>query len=623
MAIPNNTVVMHHQGNVAEEIHMGIRSEDFPFLADMLNSLYSDVIAAPVREYSTNALDSHVAAGVTRPIEITLPTESCPEFVVQDFGLGMSADDLRNTYAFYGASDKRGSNSTAGQLGVGSKSALSYAVGFTVVAVKDHEKVSAYVTKDERGLGVIKFLAPPAATDEPNGVQIKIPVGRDDVEDFREAADDLFQFWSPGTVLIDGEAPETPEWATSALRIDADTWLVRSDAGLDSSYVIMGNVPYPVNDVWFNSASHRFVARLNIGDVDFVPSREEVKHTPWTDETLSDLKDYISTHFRRVLNDAITGATTAWEEVQIKMLWKGAKGTTLHSTNSDRKIWTYNPSVSWGRKSQAHNAYRLHNLISSSTVVITGFTAKNVSAVAKERLTELFGSKADFVILPTGTRGTHLLDGRPNTHPWADVVDTTAKPKAPRGSRGPKVETVYNTNNGGMTADQLAAVDGKVLYLYPQETARYGSLDATVVYLYSGNQLPRIQRYVPSIRHYDEEATDQRKAAAAAITPHDKRIVGARTLPDTFKKMDPSKVHDPDLVEAIRLAKAADTPTMVAARRFQITIDPIQPINFTKRYPLATGGYYADRDAAMVAERLFYVNARYDARIAEQAQVAS
>lgn len=618
MAIPRNSALMHHVGDVAEAIPMGIHAEDFPFLAETLNSLYSNPIAALIREYSTNAWDSHVDAGVIRPIEITLPTWDSPEFIVQDFGLGMSVADLRSTYAFYGASNKRDSDAVAGQLGLGSKSGLSYATSFVVTAVKDHEKVVAQVTKDERGLGVIQVLIPPAATDEANGVRITIPVERDDIDDFHVEATNLFQFWTPGTVLIDGEPPEIPEWVNGALHIDDDTWLVRKNT-LGDSHVIMGNVAYPVPDAQVGHATYRFVARLNIGDVEFVPSREAVKHTPWTDETLSDLNDFIRTNFRRVLNDSIAGATSLWEEAQIKMLWKDTKGTILRST-TDRRIWTFQPDRRWGRKSEAHNTYSLSNLIQTSTVVITGFSAKNVSAVAKERLIERFGSTAFFVILPVGTRGTHLLDGRPNVHSWESVVGATTKPKAARGSRGPKVETIYTTTSGGMTADDLAALDGKVLLLFPNESATYGNLDATVVMLYSTAQEPRIRRYVPNIILYTDEVRARIEAASKAITAHDRRIAQARTLPDTFASLDPDKVADPELAEHIRLSRADDTPTMQEASRFRVAITHDEITNYAKRYPLAamTPNYYDHIPADAVAkERLFYVNARYNANKAE------
>lgn len=621
MAIPNQTIMMNHVGSVQEDIAMGVRSEDFRFLADVLNGLYSDTIAAPVREMSTNAWDSHVDAGVTRPIEITLPTSDRLEFVIQDFGLGMSVDDLRNTYSMYGASSKRGSNAVAGQLGLGSKSPLSYADAFTVSAVKGGVKTIAMVTKDEHGIGVIKILDT-VVVDEPNGVRITIPVDRHDVDDFRQAAANLFQFWSPGTVLIDGEPPAPPAWLDTALRLDEDTWIVRPDAGLYRSYVIMGNVAYPVSDATVGRTSRRFVARLNIGDVDFVPSREEVKHTRHTDQTLAELAEYISENFDRALNRALSVGATRWDETMLKTMWMD-RSLNLRA-DSDRMIWTYNPGIKWGRKAQGHLNYSLAKVAqASSTWVVTGFTAKNVSQAARERLVEFAGDKANFIIIPDTVGGVHQLEGRPNTVAWAKIVGDTSKPKAAKAARGPKVETRYTTLSGpSMTADELAAVSGQVLFLHPGESARYGTMGATVVRLYSSNQLPRITRYVPSIRHYYEEAQDRKAAALKAVTAQDRRIVLARSLPSIFGLLDPNKVDDPELAEYIALSKAADTDTLTAVKEFGMTPNVTETLpDFLGRYPLMSGGgYYHTTDKTLVNERLFYVNAKYASIIEAEAQ---
>lgn len=630
MAIPNQTITMHHVGSVQEDIAMGIRSEDFRYLADVLNGLYSDTIAAPVREYSTNAWDSHVAAGQTRPIEITLPTDDRLEFVVQDFGLGMTVDDLRNTYAMYGASDKRDSNEVAGQLGLGSKSGLSYAEAFTIVAVKGGVKTVAMSTKDDHGLGVIKVLDT-VGTDEPNGVRITIPVDRYDVRDFRTAAANLFQFWTPGSVLIDGSPPEAPEWLATALRLDEDTWVVRNDAGLHQSYVIMGNVAYPVADASYvgtdrRNVSRRFVARLNIGDVDFVPSREEVKHTRHTDATLAELHAHIAERFQHALDKAMASTTSNWDETMLKTLWMD-RNLSLRAAG-DYNIWTFNPSISWGRKSQAHNSYSLAKVAQgTATWVITGFTAKNLSPVARERLVEFAGSKASFIIVPDGVTGTNQLDGRPNVAAWADIVGQTTKPKGPRASRGPKVETRYTVLTGSdMTATELAALSGKVLYLNPGESASSGNLDATVVRLYSINQTDRIKRLVPGIVYYYDEVEARRKAARKALTAQDSRIAQARTLPAVFQALDPAKVDDPELADHIRLSKTADTATMSAASKIGVSV-PHQPLDYSKRYPLLDNGrhyYHTASDKALNAERLIYVNAKWaNLADAEAAKVAS
>lgn len=617
MAIPTIAQVMHHTGNVQEDIAMGVRAEDFPFLADILNGLYSDTVAAPVREYSTNAWDSHVFAGVTRPIEITLPTTERLEFVVQDFGLGMSIDNLRETYAMYGASDKRDSNAVAGMLGLGSKSALSYAEAFTVSAVKGGVKVVAMVTKDDRGLGVIKVLDT-LGTDEPNGVRITVPVDRYDVDRFRTAARNLFRFWEPGSVLVDGEAPVAQEWATSALQIDSDTWLVRKDAGLHSSYVIMGNVPYPVEDVTIGHMDYRFVARLNIGDVVPTPSREAVKNDRWTEETLSDLRDYITLRFKPALDRAKASTTTRWEDTLLRSVWMGSQ--TKLRASQDRPIWSFEPGA-WGRKARSHLSYAIRSITLTNVVIVTGFTAKNLSGSARERLVAFAGAKANYVILPIGV-GVGVLEGRPNTYTWDQIVGSTETPKADKAARAPKAETIYAVlgQTTGMTAAQLAEVSGTVLYLEPGEHSSHGDLNATVVRLYSPAQLPRIQRFVPRISPYQNEVTRQRKAAVAAITADDLRIMQAKTLPTFLTAFDPSQVHDLELSSLILRSKADEPACIAEAKRFGYAPE-IKPLpDFSERYPLAFATPY---DRSLAAERLFYMNARYDADMALAAQAVA
>src|SRR5690606_1580164 len=155
-------------------------------------------------------------------------------------------------------------------------------------AVKDGVKTVAMSTKDEHGVGVIKVLDT-VGTSEPNGVKITIPVESYDVTRFNSEAASLYSFWEAGTVIIDGEAPEVPEWRKVALALDDHTFIIPTSSDtLYTSYVVMGNVAYPVPDApgGRSGLRRRFVAYLNMGDVDFVPSRECVHHTHHTDETL-------------------------------------------------------------------------------------------------------------------------------------------------------------------------------------------------------------------------------------------------------------------------------------------------------------------------------------------------
>jgi HSP90 family molecular chaperone len=66
------------------------------------SSLYSDKIAAPIRELSANAVDAHYMAGnQRRPFEIHLPTYAEPSFTIRDYGTGMPREHLETLYTTY------------------------------------------------------------------------------------------------------------------------------------------------------------------------------------------------------------------------------------------------------------------------------------------------------------------------------------------------------------------------------------------------------------------------------------------------------------------------------------------------------------------------------------------
>ena len=82
--------------------------------------LYSDPILAVIREYGTNAWDSHKTSGCPdKPINVTLPTDFDPTYTVRDYGSGLSDDEVLRVFTGYGTSTKRDSNAAVGMLGIG------------------------------------------------------------------------------------------------------------------------------------------------------------------------------------------------------------------------------------------------------------------------------------------------------------------------------------------------------------------------------------------------------------------------------------------------------------------------------------------------------------------------
>lgn len=619
MAIPNNTITAVHVGEAIDEFRAGMRAEDFPHLASILTNLYSDPISAVIREYSTNALDSHIDAGVSEPIRVYLPTEGRLEFSVQDFGVGLSVDDLRNVYSMYGYSTKRGSNTVVGQLGLGCKSGLTYADAFTIVSVKNGIKTIALSTKDEHGVGIIKVLDT-ASTSEPNGVRITIPVDRWDVGAFKRSAESLFQFWERGTVLVDDVEPDEPEWRRVALELDPHTFVVPYNFGLNSSYVVMGNVAYAVEDVSDikNRTRRRFVAYLNMGDVDFVPSREAVHHTPHTDATLDGLQSYILDNFQRVLDRNLDSAGNNWESTKIKTLWNNSSVTVRAS--GDRVIWTFTPNV-YGKQAYSSTVLSLSNLTRESTAVITGFTARNLSPQARERLLTFLPDTSLFAIFPEGANGVSQLSGRPNVFHWDDVVAATGDVTKSAGPRAKKQrnETRYVTSIGDKTAAELASLDTKVVYLTPEVRVTHGSFGAVLVYLRSHNQVNRLRRLVPNVVSYAEEVGRQVEAVKEAITPLDRKRAKALTFSRELTRLDPSRIDDPEMAEMIRLANSPKSVEHEMALKFGISLldtsDMVWVKQLTNRYPLVVGNRYATGERCD-ADIVLYMNAKYASLLA-------
>ena len=102
------------------EINMDISQRQIHKLIPLLrDSLYSDKILAPIREYSTNAQDEHVKVQTpNRPIQVTIPNRFDPNFKIRDFGSGLTLDQMKNTYFIYLETTKDKSNDFNGMFGL-------------------------------------------------------------------------------------------------------------------------------------------------------------------------------------------------------------------------------------------------------------------------------------------------------------------------------------------------------------------------------------------------------------------------------------------------------------------------------------------------------------------------
>lgn len=340
---------------VGEKIAMGVQAEDMPHIMDVLAGLYQNRLRAVIREYSTNALDAHVEAGFSGPVEVTLPSMMDPTFKVRDFGIGLDAEGIREVYSQYGRSTKRGTNEQTGMLGLGSKCALSYGDQFTVVSVKNGRRITVLVSVDEEGLGHMQILGSPEGvpTSDANGTEVQVAVRREDIHRAAREAADIFRFWNKGSVTVDGKEPDSFR-DEDVLRLSDDLFLCKHGNGPDDDLIVMGSVAYkqrlPLN---FERRNWSVVAFVPIGTVKPTPSREGLKDTKMTTDALA----VIAGHFHKTITGAIQrevdAAPTPQAALKVIIGWaeyvpNAAKGAAAYAYKGNVVPTGWTPTASAG-----------------------------------------------------------------------------------------------------------------------------------------------------------------------------------------------------------------------------------------------------------------------------------
>jgi hypothetical protein len=268
-------------GFTGEKTRLYVSPGALVHIMDVLTNLYEDSLAAVIREYPVNALDSHIEAGNTNPIKITTPNVLSPLFIVEDEGVGLSLDELRDVYCGYGESTKRASNQVTGMLGLGSKSALAYTHQFIVEAIKSGVRVTAIISRTDDGAAEMQVIDT-AATEKPNGVKISVAMSPSSALDSK--IEDFFRWWEPGTVLVNGEAPKHALGDYD--KLTTRLYVSRSNHAIHDGWhhlLVMGGVSYPVklpDDIQSNIAPFKVdtVILAPIGSVSITPSREALNY---------------------------------------------------------------------------------------------------------------------------------------------------------------------------------------------------------------------------------------------------------------------------------------------------------------------------------------------------------
>jgi predicted transport protein len=313
------------------------------------SQIYSNPIAAPLRELAANAWDAHRQANrLDKPFVVHLPNSLEPYVSVRDYGFGMSEEDINTIYTTYFESTKATSNDYIGALGLGSKSPFCYCDSFTVTSyyrTDPNAKIgkkfvySAYLENGEPSLAKLAE----EDTTEPSGMDITFSVKPTDFNDFVNNARSIYsRFKQKPTVTGCADFKlKSQEYA-----MEGAGW--RMFKGDNTNYyhsktsvAVMGNISYPIDFFSCKTSAQRHLIQcgveldFEIGELEITLSREALQFDESTVNTILVKLDSVLKDIADIVHNDIKGCKTYWEAC---CLYSELSGFTSKYNSSFRHI---------------------------------------------------------------------------------------------------------------------------------------------------------------------------------------------------------------------------------------------------------------------------------------------
>jgi hypothetical protein len=295
--------IIHEEGETQDSIGMSLDLDSAQILMQMLSkNLYSDSIGSTIRECASNALDSHRRAGVTKPIIVSFNANERDgyEFSVEDFGIGLDADDVKNIISKYGKSTKRNSSTELGMMGLGFKAPLAYSSSFYFICRKNGME-RKYMMYEGEDVNTIDLLYEQTTT-EGNGVKVIVPVKHIDKREFIQKIEEQLAYFQ-NVYFNCGDA------------IDNNFTIFRTElfqfselSSDDKLHLCLDDVYYPIDfqKLGINKIVFPVAIRLSLTDGVFpTPNRESIRYTKEAKEILLARIEKIADYFVEKYNENV------------------------------------------------------------------------------------------------------------------------------------------------------------------------------------------------------------------------------------------------------------------------------------------------------------------------------
>lgn len=277
-----------------------IDSNATPMVMEMLAKLYSEPLSAAIREYVSNAVDANVEAGVTKPVQLTLPErDNDGTLKVQDYGKGLDYLGIISVFANFGTSTKRDSDNLIGGFGIGSKSGLAVSNAINVVSICNGYLNEFVLERTSEGI-ITRFIRENEETAQDSGTCVTVKVNHNYYGDARTVAEEMVPViagWSKNDVYVINASDNTVTGKDDFFLNDKcnnyripDTWVELPHGYIATrplfaykSNILVGNVTYEQSE-WrdFNGNPHcddfytHYALKMGIQDVKVTYSREQI-----------------------------------------------------------------------------------------------------------------------------------------------------------------------------------------------------------------------------------------------------------------------------------------------------------------------------------------------------------
>jgi hypothetical protein len=298
-------------GEINESIGMSLDLDSAQILMQMLSkNLYSDSIGSTIRECASNALDSHRRAGVEDPIVVSFKLDDNNNYVfsVEDFGIGLDADDVRNIISKYGKSTKRNSDTELGMMGLGFKAPLAYTSSFYFICRKDgiERKYMMYEGEDTNTIDLLYEKA----TEERNGVKVIVPVKWSDRSSFYTKIQEQLAYFD--SVYLD--VTTGGHSVNNKFTIYRGEYFQYSEMSKDDYlHICLDNVYYPLDfsKLGISQLDFPVALRFSLSDGIFpTPNREAIRYTQEAKDIILERLGQMSNFFVEKYNLEMQNCTT-------------------------------------------------------------------------------------------------------------------------------------------------------------------------------------------------------------------------------------------------------------------------------------------------------------------------